>query len=448
MKAPTCPRPFRLSRRALLRGSAGLGAIGVALPALDAMMDGRGHWYRGAHAAVPPEPRLITYFFPNGWGNGGDEYTIIPRFLREGPLAPHAADLVTVANMNKREWGLNQNFTSDAHARGHATFATGVGVDAGGAGGPSIDQIAAQKFGDTRLRSLPVAIGTARGPHNSHISWTEKNVPVPAERDPVVLFQRLFGAATPAPAPGTPAPAKSLDVSVLDFVRADAARLRARVGNADKARIDQHLTAVRDLEKSIFAPVAAGCTAPAAPSAMTDKLSNERAQVMMRLLVIALQCDITRYASFQLAHRGDARQFPWLGIVAGGYVGTNFENGHHGISHDGSAVGRERMNKICLDQTEQFAFFLNLLKTTRDGTGTLLDSSLVFFASETQNSGGHLVHRMTTILAGKANGRLAGGREIDGTGQPYANVLCSVLNLAGVPTEKFGIFGTGRIPGL
>jgi len=437
-------RPVRLGRRAVLRGAA--GAV-IALPTLDAMLDGNGLLWGTARAATPPQPRLITVFTPNGLGNNGDEFTILQNMVATGPLSPLKADLTVVSGLYKQELDVGNNFTNDSHDRGHATFASGVMVDSAGAGGPTIEQIAAAQFGgDTRFRSLPIAISTKNNAYLRTISWSAKNTPVLPDRDPVAFFTRLFGTATPSPtAPPDDRP------SILDFVKGDLARLRARVGANDKARLDQHLSSVRDLEREIAAttPTGTTCTTPAAPPSGTGSISNERLQLLMKLLVVALQCDLTRYASVQICNRADQRQFPWIGVVGGGASGDmSYEEGHHGISHDYSPTGYDRMRKIAADHATQLYFMLDLMKKATEGTGSLLDNSIVMYGTESSGGGNHQSYGMSVILAGKAGGRLVSGREVKTTDRPYANMLCSVLNYAGVPMARFGTYGTGTIAGL
>lgn len=428
----------RLSRRTVLRG---IGA-GIALPLLDAMLDDRGFVFgeSRAHAApLAPPVRLLTFFFPCGWGNidpiGNFDAVVA------GPLAPFQSDIVVLKNLDKRAQYIDDTSgRGDAHIVGHSTFATGYGSVRGGAGGPSVDQAAAQALGGTtRYRSLPIGIGHPTEPGFAHVSWQGAASPVPAEHDPLKFFQRLFGALTPG--------ARPLDdrKNILDFARADVARLQQRIGRADRARLDQHLTAIAELQQALTA-TQVNCQVPAAPAADLAPLSNERAQAMMRLLVLALQCDLTRYGSVFLCGRADSRQFPWLAFVGAG--GAENEIGHHGYSHDPSVAGEARMRAIVLDQSKQFAFLLKLLKEAPEGAGTLLDNSVVFFTSEHTRSFGHTPDEMPAVVAGRAGGKLVTGRTLDTAGATYARTFVSMLNYAGVPTSSFGPHAPGPLAGL
>jgi hypothetical protein len=268
---------------------------------------------------------------------------------------------------------------------------------------------------------------------------------VPCERDPVALFTRLFGERGAS----TADPLVDHRKSILDFVRGDATRLRARVGMADRQRLDEHLTSLREVEQQVqtvaTAPgMPAGACGPPAdldPSAVTAPLSNEQARLLMRMMVMALACDMTRVATFMLAGRNDMRQFPWLGI-------PNRNDGHHGISHDWSAAGFEAQSKIVVDEMEQFAYMLGLMKASREGGATLLDNSVVFCANEHQH-GFHAVNVIPVILAGRAGGKLKSGRYVVyPKGTRYANVLVSIQNLFGIEATTFGRYGRGPLPNL
>ena len=460
---------LRLNRRAMLRG---LGA-GIALPMLDAMLDSRGLLHGTALAApTPPPVRLFTFFFPMGWGNLNPLGNFM-NIVNSGPLAPYKNDMCLLTGLSRLgQLADDTSNRGDAHAQGHGTFATGYGLVPGGAGGPTVDQAAAQALGGTTAyRSLVLRIGGR--PDNppadykeeayfSNISWSARATPVPYENNPVRLFQRIFGSFTPPSPTGSPTPAPAppnYRKNILDFVRADTKRLQARLGQADRARLDQHLTAIAELQQQInviaqgqAATQAPGCQKPATPAGTLPELSNERAQALMSILSLALQCDLTRYGSMALATRPDQRQYPWIGV---GGAGPEGEVGHHGLSHDTSAAGDATITKMVVDQCEQFAFFLKLLKAAPEGAGSVLDNSLIFFTSEHKTSahdnvGGDQAWQNNNfaILAGRAGGKLTTGRTVNANGAPYGNTFVSMLNMAGVPTSSFGPHAPGAIPGL
>lgn len=438
----------KLSRRTLLRGA----GVGIGLPVLEAMLDGKGRLPGRALAAAKPLPTcFITFFTPNGlhtsekwWPveTGTAGYTA-PDWM--SALVPFRDDFTMLSGLQKQEMYLNQSINIDAHIRGHGTFATGVGITRTGAGGISVDQVVANKYGlETKLRSLPVGIGKENigDPRNGYISWAGANQPVPAERDPDVLFRRLFGGA-PGAMGSDPGRYRK---SVLDAVRDDATTLQKKVGAEDKKRLAGHLDALRDLENQIEKDKAllAACKAPTLPAGATPALSNDRAQLMMKLLVTALTCDVTRVSSYQLRSRGDDCIFNWIGMT----------ESHHTISHYVDEAGVAKRTKIWLDEIAQFAFFLKLMKETTDPTGgSLLDRSLVFFSNEngSQYDKGdvHNCGNMLVILAGKAGGKVKTGLHVRYKGQAYSSVFVNILNdVFAIPTTEFGVYGKGRLDGF
>lgn len=470
---------FRLSRRATLRGL-GLAPISIALPTLEAMLDGRGLFRDARGQAAAPKLSFLTVFIPNGvypdafWPSGSGTGYTLSRCLM--PLSPYKADFNLYRNLRKDEAFRNQNISTDAHDRGHASFATGGCLTATGVEFPSVDQVAADKLGgDTKFRSLPVALGGVRtgvATGQLNLSWTMSKAPLPPERNPAALFSKLFGMlppGTPAGMQPTTAPAKPLadyTKSILDYVRADVTELQPRLGARDKARLDEHLNAIRDLEKQIItppattpAPMPGAAPAPAGDSCTTGPAialagmntdppgiddgkgtySNIRAKALIQLQVMAFACGLTRFGSFQLGSRVNKRQFAWLGATDG-------NDGHHGISHDSSAAGYEKQAKIVTDEIDQFAYMLKLMKESKQGDRDLLYNSIIFFAAEHGHGEAHDFTNVPVILAGQAGGKIATGKHVVyRAGTKYANMFVTILNVLGVPTTKFGALGDGML---
>jgi hypothetical protein len=433
--------PVRLSRRSVLRG---LGGACIALPTLAAMLDDHGRLQRVAHAGGSAVPvRLLTMFVPNSFGNGGDEYTMLPDLLANGALAAHSQDILLLTGLDKvQQYSDDTSGREDAHATGHCTFATGHGTIQGGAGGASVEQFAAAALGgDTRFRSLVTALQNYPEAYFNHVSWTGPAAPVPPEDDPASLFDTLFADGVPEPG------ARDYRGSILDHVGGDLDRLHARVGAGDRARIDQHLTAIRDLEQQIGNFTA--CTAPERPAEAQDgDLTNERARLLLDLVVLAFSCDLTRFGSFMLANRANSRQFPWIDVVGGADSGGGYEEGHHGMSHDSSDSGRERLRKIVTDEVDQLVYVLDRMKAIGEGAGTMLDNTIVFFASEHATSETHNVYGMQSIIAGRGGGVVPVGQQIDTGGQPWANTFVTMLEWLGVDGSGFGPHATGPLAGV
>jgi hypothetical protein len=427
-------RPRLIDRRTLLRGS----GVALALPLLDAMT---------ARAATAPR-RLITFYFPCGthlpdWtppGDGSLPATMSPCLE---PLAPLRQHLVVVTGLAKAAAQHKPGGVDGAgHARGTGTFATGMPCTKFGAGGPSVDQVAAQALGaSTRLRSLVVAADSARRgfvdglseAHMCNVSWTATNTPVPAERDPRRLFDRLFAG------PSTPAAARRLAAerrSVLDVVNSDIHRLERQVGAADRARVDQHLTAVRELERQLDRPwEPLRCRVPSPPAAAKGQSSDERVRLLIDLQILALSCDLTRFGSFQLANAASEAPMPHLDI----------NEGLHTVSHDTTDAGRDKFRRMVAHQMKQFAYLLDGLRRMPEGSGTLLDQTLVFCSSEVADGARHTYEDMPVVLAGHAGG-LRGGRHLRYPKRSLNDLFVALLHLVGAPSGRFGDDGSGPLP--
>ena len=445
-------KPFALNRRALLRGA----GVAVALPLLDAMLDGNGLLRGTAHAQGMTTPvRLITLHWPNGtvmsrWTptGVGDAYTYSESLrplggftLPDGSEVPAMRGDVNVISGLKNtvaELGV----TGGGHIRALGAFGNGMPMQMASAGGISVDQAAAAALGTTtRFPSIPVAVQPAETANWDgasaaifyNLSWAAVNRPVPADRDARALFNRLFTA------PGSTSAAERAALyrrSVLDYVRADLGRLDGRVGRVDHQRLDEHLTSIRELERqsSVSAAACTLATAPRDPEALPG---DEYARLMMRLLVMALRCDLTRYASFQLYHPGNL--YPWLGPEW-----TNLER--HGLSHRTDAAANDLIVIATQYNVKQFAYLCSLLKAAAEGDGTLLDHALVYATSEVAEGSSHTYTNLPVLLGGRGGGRVRTGRHVHYAGDPtFNNLFVSMLNYAGVPTTRFGYDGTAPL---
>jgi hypothetical protein len=443
----------RLSRRTMLRG-AGLGSIAIGLPWLEAMLDDNGDVLRQAGAQSIRQPNLAIIFVPNGihegnfWPqNEGTNYTL-SRCLE--PLAAHKSDFLLLQNLFNQGADRWLEVDNDAHSRGHVAFITN--------GGPqpnrvsefaSVDQIAAQQLNaTTAFKTLPLALGGSGGPtYDNNISWKSAGVIEPAERDPIVLFNKMFGAG------GSSAPA-DYRRSVFDYVLADLTRLQGQVSVNDRARLEEHATSIRDLEAQLQGAqqASSSCSSPLPPDPRfggqppeydngNGAYSNDRVRVIMQLQVLAFACDMTRISTFMMGSRSNKRNFPWLGIEDG--------DGHHGISHNSSAAGYEMQTKIVIDELQQLAYLLDLMKAQQQGNQNMLYNSVVLWASECGHGEGHDYHRIPTVLAGHAGGLLKPGKHIRyPQDSSWGDLMVSVLNALGVNTNRFGAYGGGPLPGL
>lgn len=442
-----------LARRTLLRGA----GVALGLPVLEGMLDRRGLTRATAWAAPAKAPvRLVFVMFPDGVegarGDSGDDlrnwtppgegtdYGLTPALE---PLSPVKGDVSVVSQLRNTAFYVREFFGSDCHKRGMTTMLTGVPITAKGAGGPSVDQVAAKELGgQTRLPSLQVAVESSGGTaHDKFASWAGRDQPLPGVENPAILFKMLFGAGgSPAPAPGQPAaaadPFAAHRKSVLDFVRADAARLQRVVGMNDRNRLDAFLTSVRDVEKQIFgvggqapaAPASTACSTPgSAPASPPDY--RARMDALMKLTVLGLQCDQTRFVTFQFGRAGSSLSYPWLGI----------KGGDHDLSH----VGGANYARITRWKVEMFAKFVQMFKDAPDAGGSLLDNTLMSFTSDCGIGQGHACHSMPVLLAGRGGMQVRSGRHLrHSRGTPLNRLYLSMLRAAGSRATKFGTDGS------
>jgi hypothetical protein len=448
-------KPFRLSRRAALRAA----GISIALPTLDAMIEGRGHWLGIARAATQPPIRVMAFHFPHGvphsqWtpATTGKGYAITPGLM---PLAAFQNDVNVITGLQQTAWNKGPG---GGHANGFPNFATAVPTIATGAGGPSLDQVLAAEFGTaTKFRSLvanrePASSQTegATTAHMNNISWTGPGAFAPAERDAMNFFMTLV-SAVPAASPGTvqtgPSPqalaALARNKSVLDHVMGEATALSMRVGSVDRARLDEHLTGLREVERVLTSappPTLAGCSPAAAPTAAEVLSYDLRSKVFLRLIAMAFRCDLTRYVSFALSNGFDSRTYAELSTL----------NNYHQITHTGR-YGPDPPNvemKFVTYFAGLCAYLLNELKSTPEGAGTLLDNCLIYYGSE-MAEGWHTNNDMPVVLCGKAGGQVVTGRHLhypDPT--PLAKLFLAILKFAGSQTKTFGLGGDIPLDGL
>ncbi len=438
----------RITRRALLRGTLAGASVTLGLPALEATT-------KATTGGAPV--RLISIFFKNGvlmerWTPelAGKDFTL-PACLT--PLADHRAELNVITGLFNP--GALQG-PEDDHIRGTGSFATGVPATNTGAGGPSFDQLAARELGNlTKLSSLAIAPegfpggGESGGVSDAinHLSWSDKNAPVPPKVDPLALFDKLFDGGLDA--------AQLTDLrarrqSVLDSVAADARRLQQRLGASDRRRIDAHLTAVRELERQVAS--GAACEVPEAPARDNSRgpASAAKIQIMLELMVRALACDLTRFCSFSMVLDVAPRLLEKFGE----------RRDHHTISHDSSAAAKPLIEEYSRYHVELFAYLLERMKEVDEGEGTLLDNSAVFFSNQLAHGDAHTHDNLPVILAGSAGGQFKTGRHLhllDGKpspgrrditieqGRSINDLFLTLLGAAGAEVKSFGSDGTSPL---
>jgi hypothetical protein len=421
------------SRRVFLRG---LGTV-LALPALD------------ARAARPAPLRLVFLMFPNGaiadrWRPAGGAGP-----LRLGPtLAPlgSLARQVQVFSGFAHDNAAGKGDGAGDHVRASATFLTGCHphktAGAGIRAGVSADQIAARAVGHlTRLPSLELGTEKARRSGlcdngyscaYENVSWASESLPLPPETDPRRLFERLFGAGTPAERQRGYVQRQRQRRSVVDFVLDEARTFARDLGPGDRRKLDEYLTGVRAVEADIEKAerMKLPRTAAAPPDAIPEE-HGAHVRLMFDLLALALATDSTRVATFALANEGSNRSFGEIGVL----------EGHHHLSHhQGQADKIDKVAKIDAFYVAQLARFLRALDAGREGDGrSVLDHSMIVYGCAIADGDRHTHRDLPVLLAGGGGGRLRPGRHVELAGaRPLANLFLTLLGFMGAPARALG----------
>jgi hypothetical protein len=423
-----------LPRRLFLRG---MGAT-LALPLLDAMVPSM-----TALAATPAAPvrRLGFVYMPMGcdiarWTPSGEgKLTALSPALQS--LEPVLDQLTVLSNMELKNAYPGTHATSNAAFLSAATAKWTESTDYHL--GTTVDQIAAQHFGqDTVLPSLEMSMDllTMVGQcdngyacvYQNNLSWSSPTTPLPAEAHPRIVFERLFGEGGSA---ADRLAALRRRASLLDSVRDDISRLQKQLGPDDRARVGQYLDSVREVERRIQKAEAGSATdvlpdldrPVGVPASYAD-----HAKLMFDLQVLALQGDVTRVITFQLARETSTRTYNEIGVA----------DPHHPLTHHGNDPEKiQKMAKINAFHVSLFAYFLEKMKNTPEGNGTLLDHSTYLYGSGMGNPNVH-DHVNLPILVAGGGGGLKGGRHIKyAEPTPLANLHLTLLEKAGVHMDAF-----------
>jgi len=431
----------RLSRRAFLGGA----AAAMTLPWLEAMAP----WGRRARADGPA-CRAIFYYVPNGFhmpewtpAQEGAGYTM-PRIL--APLAGLRDELLVLSNLANAPG--NVPGVPGDHAQGTGAFLTcrtpykTAGADI--SLGISLDQVAAEAIGGaTTFPSLQLGLqggGSTGGcdsgyscAYSRNISWAGESTPLPKMTNPRLVFDRLFAGLDADMTAEAIARRKAHRLSVLDHVTAEASVLSGTLGAADRAKLDEYLTGVRDLEVRIeSADEEAQCDP--GPEPPLDYSYPEHVRLMSDLMVLALRCDATRLITFMLQNAASNRNYGFIGV----------SGAHHELSHhQNDAATQELLTQIGTWEVEQLAYLLEGLRAVDEGGSTLLDNTVVYFSSEIADGNAHQHEDLPVLLAGRAGGALEPGRHVLlPDREPLANLYVTLLQLLGVDADAFGVDGT------
>lgn len=449
-----------VSRRTFLRGA----GVTLALPLLDSMVPALTH--SRLTAAGKPRVRLACLEMVHGsagatkfgqsrnmWSPAqtGSAFDLSPTSLK--PLEPYRDYLTIVSNT---ECHLADAFSPTEvggdHNRSSAVYLTQskpkqtVGSDIHA--GVSLDQLYAKRFGqDTPVPSIQLAIENddTGGCHYGYacvymgpISWASPTQPLPMVRDPRFVFDQLFGAG------GTPEQRSALrrtDRSILDWITRDIARLKGDLGPSDRSRLDQYLDDVREVERRIqkveeHNASGESTTFPMSPFGVPDSF-QEHVQIMFDLQALAFASGITNVSSFKLSRDATGRVYPESGV----------KTAFHAASHHGEDEARiTEFAKINTYHVGMIPYFLDKLKKSPDGDGTLLDNTVVLYGSPMGNPNFHNHRRCPLFLVGHGAGQLKGNVHVEAPdGTPMANVFLTLLHRLGV--DDIASFGdsTGEV---
>ena len=444
---------IQLSRRTFLRG---LG-VSIALPWLESMGP-LTNWAsaatKGATGQVTPN-RMAFLYVPNGkimenWTptqvGANFELTDILK-----PLANVKEKTLVLSGLTADKARANGDGGGD-HARAMAAFLTGAqprktsGTDIHA--GISVDQAAASHIGNqTRLPSLELGIepGYRAGNcdsgyscvYSATMAWKSATQPLPKEVNPKLAFERLFSTEPDVENTQRDKERKS----ILDFVKEDSKDILRQVSGNDARKLDEYFTAIRDIEQRIesaekFPPIEH--IEYAAPEKIPSDF-EEHVRLMLDLIVLAFQTDVTRIVTFTLANEGSNKTYPNINVT----------QGHHNLSHHGGDKGKiEKIHRINVFHMHQLAYLLEKLDATPEGDGSLLDHSMILYGSGNSDGNRHSHHDLPIILAGQGSGTLKSGRHLQYPKEtPLNNLWLAMLNRMNVDMKQLGD-STGILEGL
>ena len=435
-----------IPRRTFLRGA---GAT-LALPLLDSMIPA---FAATTDTGSKPPMRLSFVYVPNGiimekWTPAaeGAAFEMTPTLE---PLAAFRDQLLVVTGLdNKAAVPPKGERRAGPHASAGGAFLTGVYPQPPAQAGISVDQIAARELGkQTQFASLELTLDSGEtgagadaadtDAYLNTMSWRSATTPLPVENNPRKVFERLFGEDD------STEPAERLrraraDHSILDSIGQEVTRLLGRVGPSDRAKIDEYLEGIRDVERRIQLAEESSSREllrmerPAGIPAVYD----EDAKLMADLQVLAFQSDLTRVTTCLMAREKSERAYREIGL----------EEGHHALSHhDGDPAMIAKVAQINAYHVRMFSYFIGKLRSTQDGDGSLLDHSIIYYGSSMSDGSAHKPLNVPIALLGGGAGRLKGGRHLRfKNSPPVTNLFVTLLDMIGVPVDHFGD-STGKL---
>jgi len=443
-----------LPRRTFLRGF----GVALGLPLLEGMVPA---FATGSDLVAKPTMRMSFMYVPNGIMDLHHEWTPVA----EGaafeltpilqPLAPFRDHLLVLSGLSHMEGRPQPGEPGGDHSRAATSFLTGVhakkseGADVLAA--TSLDQLAAKELGKkTQLASLEVALDSTETigdcevgyscAYTNTLSWRTPTTPMPMENNPRAVFENLFGDSNSTDPKERLARIRS-DRSILDSLGPDVNGLLRGLGSGDSAKITEYLDAIRDVERRIhLAEEQSSRQLPMVERPFGIPATfEEHAKLMYDLQALAYQCDLTRVTTFMLGHETTTRAYPELGIP----------DSHHPLTHHGGDPDKiAKVIKINTHHIKMLAYFLDKLKSTPDGDGSLLDHTIILYGAGLGDGNLHSHQHLPALLAGGGAGQMKGGRHLRyPTDTPMTNLYGTLLDLAGVPVEELRS-STGKLEPL
>jgi hypothetical protein len=432
-----------MPRRTFLKG---LGTA-IALPCLDSMTPA---FAAASRLGAKPPVRMAFAYVPNGivmqdWTPQAEGASFaLPRLLE--PIAELRNKVLVLSGLTHNGGRALGDGPGD-HARAASTFLTGVhpkktsGADI--SVGISADQVAAQAIGKaTKFASLEIGCEDGRlvgncdsgysCAYSNSIAWKTASTPLPPEINPRSVFERLFAGWESGEDAVTRARRQRYNRSILDFVMEDTAKLQGKLGPTDRRKMDEYLTAIREIESRIQkAEKQSAEIVP--PMGKPDGIPidyTDHSRLLFDLLAVALQTDLTRIATFMLGREGSGRAYREIGI----------SDAHHPLTHHrGNQEMIAKVAQINRYHMEQFAYFLKKLDSIQEGDGTLLDHSMIIYGSGLSDGNRHQHNDLPCLLAGGAAGTLRTGRHVRYPAEtPMTNLYLAMLDRVGVKPEKLG----------
>lgn len=437
-------------RRTFLRG---LGAA-VGLPLFESVMPRSALAGGGVGGGGSSPLRLAFVYVPNGvhmphWTPGYEgALTELPPILE--PLTAFKRDMLILTGLTHDKGRANGDGPGD-HARAAASWLTGSqALKSEGSqirAGVSADQIAAEAVGRfTRLPSIEVGAEPGRQAgkcdsgyscaYSNNISWRNDSTAMTKETNPRAVFERMFGGGSEREQAESQARRLRQRLSLLDLVAADAKSLAGRVSGNDRHKLDEYLTAVREIEQRVERAEREASRRPtelpedAEMPAGIPGSYEEHLRLLGDMLVLAFQTDTTRVATFMFANEGSNKAYPFIGV----------KDGHHSLSHHENDHEKQmRISRINQFHTRQLAYLLQRLKNTVEGDGSLLDHSLIVYGSSISDGNRHNHDDLPVAVFGRGGGSVLSGRHVRYPAEtPMCNLFVSLLQRAGAEVPRFG----------